>query len=180
MKILHYSDQGDPNIRNLFSQADILVTTGDLSIFDLRAIEDLIPNKPCFGVYGNHCVPGYLEELKIINLHLKVYQWKGLLWGGFQGCPRYKDGGGPQFTDAEARIALVNFPRVDVLLLHAAPLGLLDTPNDPVHIGSQAVRDYVDKTKPKVIFCGHDSPNMELDYQGIKIYRTHQSRIIGI
>jgi uncharacterized protein len=180
MKILHYSDHRDDKLKDLFEQADVLFSTGDLSFFDFVDIENKIQEKPSFGVYGNHDAPEYLERLGIKNLHLKVSEINGFKIGGYQGCPRYKDGGGPQFTEDEAMRDLSIFPPVDILLLHAAPLNLLDTPGDPVHTGSQAVRDYVDRVKPKFIFCGHDSPSMELDHEGIKIYRTDMARIINI
>ncbi len=180
MKILHYSDQSEPNLKELFLQSDMLFSTGDLSIFDFREIESIISQKPSFGVYGNHCNPGYLEQLGILNVHLKIYKWKDLLIGGYQGCLRYKSGGGPQFTEEEAQRDLATFPYVDMLLLHAAPFGLLDTPGDEVHVGSKAVRQYVDTNKPKFIFCGHDSPTEILEYNGTSIFRTHQSKLINI
>jgi Icc-related predicted phosphoesterase len=180
MKVLHYSDAGEKNIKELFLQADVLFTTGDLSIFDLRPLEEVISKKPVFGVYGNHCVPGYMEKMGIIDVNLKVYKWNEITIGGFEGCSRYKMGGGPQFSEEEAKLALSNYPAVDILLLHAAPFGLLDTPGDEVHTGSKAVREYVDRMKPKLIFCGHDSPTLSLDYGGTKIFRTHGARIIEI
>ena len=180
MRILHYSDHNDDSLNDLFQQADVLFSTGDLSFFDFSAIESQLSQKPSFGVYGNHDAPEYLERLGIQNVHLKIVEFNGLKIGGYQGCPRYKDGGGPQFTEEEAIRDLANFPPVDILLLHAAPRGLLDTPGDPVHTGSQAVRDYVDRTKPKFIFCGHDSPSQELEYNGTKIYRTDKARILDI
>lgn len=180
MKVLHYSDQADPSIKNLFLDPDVMFTTGDLSIFDFTSIEQFIPNKVSFGVYGNHDTPGYLEKLGIINLHLKVFEWNGFTIGGYQGCPRYKDKGGPQFTEEEAFQDLNNFRGVDILLFHAAPYGLLDTPGDEVHIGSKVVRDYVERTQPKYIFCGHDSPSKILQHNNTQIFRTHQSKIIEI
>ena len=180
MKILHYSDHKDDKLNEFFNQAEILIATGDLSYFDFIDIENKIKDKPSFGVYGNHDAPEYLERLGIQNVHLKVVDFNGFKVGGYQGCPRYKHGGGPQFTEDEAKRDLANFPQVDILLLHVAPRGLLDTPGDPVHTGSQIVRDYVDRTLPKYIFCGHDSPSEELDYKGIKIFRTDMAKLITL
>ncbi|HCC84461.1 MAG TPA: metallophosphoesterase [Candidatus Pacebacteria bacterium] len=179
-KILHYSDQSEPKLKELFQQADVLFTTGDLSSFDFIGTETELSIKPGFGVYGNHCTPGYLERLGILNVHLQVFEWHGLTIGGYQGCPRYKTGGGLQFTEEEAQRDLDNFPRVDILLLHAGPFGLLDTPGDEVHIGSKAVKNYVDRVQPKYVFCGHDSPSAELQYGNTTLFRTHQARIIEI
>ena len=72
MKILHYSDQASPNFLNLYNQCDVLVTTGDLSLFDFPGLEEVQNKKPAFGVYGNHDSGNYMERLGIINLHNKV------------------------------------------------------------------------------------------------------------
>ncbi len=180
MKILHFSDHDDPELKNLFDLCDVLISTGDLSTFSFEEIRDVISSKPAFGVYGNHDAPTYLENLGIQNVHLKTVQFGNMVIGGYQGCPRYKPGGGPQFTEYEALRDLANFPRVDILLLHAAPFGLLDTPGDIVHKGSKAVRDYVDRTKPLYIFCGHDSPSEEMVYGNTKIYRTDRAKLIQV
>ncbi len=180
MKILHYSDQKDDNLREYFIQADAMFVTGDLSIFHFNDIRDIIDSKQSFGVYGNHCSVGYLEKLGIKNVHLKVNNWNGFKIGGFEGCLKYKPSGGPQFTEEEAKNSLTNFDAVDILLLHAAPFQLLDTPGDIVHTGSKEVRNYIDRVRPKYIFCGHDSPSMEKDFNGIKIFRTHGAKIIEI
>lgn len=180
MKVLHYSDREEKNLPRLFEECDFLITTGDLTILDFRSIENSIKTKPAFGVYGNHCNPGYLEDLGINNVHLKVVNFGNIKIGGYQGSLRYKLGGGPQFTEEEAKIDLENYPAVDILLLHSPPSGLLDEPQDPVHKGSRFAREYVDRTRPKYIFCGHISPSTEALYQGIRLYRTHKARLIEI
>lgn len=180
MNILHFSDHSDPNLLQYFTNAQALFTTGDLTLYDFEPIKSVLSHIPAFGVYGNHCVNGYMESLGITNVHLKTVQWNGLTIGGFNGCKRYKPVGDFQYTEEEATQMLAQFPRVDILLLHAAPWGLLDTPGDTVHEGSHAVREYVERTQPRYIFCGHDSPSGELVYNGTQIYRTHGARLIEI
>lgn len=121
-----------------------------------------------------------MEELGITNLHLKVVTWQGIKLGGYQGCLRYKQSGEFQFTEEQAEAELADFVPVGIFLLHAAPEGLLDTPNDSVHVGAQAVRRYVDRTHPRYVFCGHDSPSGELDYGRTTIYRTDGARLVEI
>lgn len=176
MKILHYSDKASTELPNLYQECDMLFATGDLTIFDFFNLSE----KVMFGVYGNHCSGKYFDEIGIINSHLTIYEWRGFRIGGFEGCVRYKEAGGPQYTQDEARQMLADFPRVDILLLHAPPAGLLDDPKDPVHVGFQATRDYIDRHKPKYVFCGHLYENAEMEYNGTKIYRTYGARIIEI
>ncbi len=180
MKILHYSDIGIPNILELYKQADVFITTGDLRYNDFGGIEAYEPKIPGFGVYGNHddgC--NYLETNKIENVHNKIVKLNNIKIGGFRGCLRYNSRE-MQFTEQQAEEFANNFPYVDILLLHAGPKGLLDDPSDAVHEGSSSIRRYVDEKKPKFIFCGHQYSNDELEYNGIKIYRTYGARFIDI
>jgi uncharacterized protein len=180
MKVLHYSDKTEPQLLTLYDEADILITTGDLTIFDFGPLRDIQNRKPAFGVYGNHDSGEYLENLGLTNLHQNVYEYAGLLWGGWQGCLRYKNGGGPQFLEEEAEAWADTFPYVDVLLLHAGPKDMLDDPSDDVHIGSEAIKKYVIAKKPRYIFCGHQYSNAELDMGETKIFRTYGARLIDI
>ncbi|MEI6533232.1 MAG: metallophosphoesterase [Candidatus Roizmanbacteria bacterium] len=180
MKILHYSDHLDNNLVSYFGLCDVFLCTGDLSLFHFASIEKNIPLKDCFGVYGNHCNPGYLEQLGIQNVHLKILKWRNYSVSGFQGCLRYKESGGPQFTEDEANILLKDFPHVDILLLHAPPFGILDDPDDPVHSGSKSVRDYIDRTNPKYVFCGHLDPTAEVQYNNTTIFRTDGAKLFNL
>ncbi len=180
MNILHYSDKSAADFDNLYKQADILVSTGDLTLFDFGSLSIEKTKKPAFGVYGNHDSGTYLENLEIIDLHNKVYEFAGMTWGGWQGCPRYKAHGGPQFSEEEAILWSQTFPYVDVLLLHAGPKDMLDDPSDSVHVGSEAIKNYVLTKKPKYIFCGHQYSDAELEFENTKIFRTYGARIISI
>lgn len=180
MKVLHYSDKADPDFQATYSECDLLICTGDLTLFDFVGLSDIDEKKMAFGVYGNHDTGGYLEKLGIHNVHNQVLEWNGLTWGGFQGCPRYKKGGGPQYTEAEAESWADHFPAVDILLLHAGPRGLLDDPSDDTHLGSLAVRKYVLEKKPRYVFCGHQYSNADLEVEGVHLFRTYGSRIIEL
>jgi len=180
MRILHYSDHAEPRFDELYTQSDLLIATGDLTLFDFGRLPKLADKKPAFGIYGNHDSGSYLEELGIINLHNTMYEYAGLTWGGWQGCLRYKPGGGPQFDEAEAAAWSASFPRVDVLLLHAGPEGMLDDPSDSVHIGSPSVRQYVLEKQPRYVFCGHQYSNAELTVGSTTLYRTYWARVVEL
>lgn len=179
MKILHYSDRQSPNFTELYKQADVLVSTGDLGIFDFFGLEDLVERKPAFGVYGNHDSGTYLERLGITNLHNQVVDFAELKWGGFQGCLKYKESL-LMYTEEQAENWANTFPYVDVLLLHAGPKGMLDDPSDRTHTGSEHLRKYVLDKKPRVVFVGHQYSDDFMEIEGVKIYRTFGARIIEI
>lgn len=180
MTILHYSDKADPTLMELYEQADVLIATGDLTLFDFGTLAMRPAKKPAFGVYGNHDSGTYLEELGIINLHNQVYEYAGMTWGGWQGCLRYKRGGGPQFAEEEALVWSQSFPAVDVLLLHAGPKDMLDDPSDSVHIGSAAVKNYVLTKQPRFVFCGHQYSHAELSVANTSLFRTYGARLIEL
>lgn len=179
MKTLHYSDQASPNFIELYDQCSLMITTGDLSLFDFPGLEEVANKKPAFGVYGNHDSGNYMERLGIINLHNKIYEYAGLKFGGFQGCLKYKNSE-LMYTEEEARVWADTFPYVDVLLLHAGPKGMLDDPSDTVHTGSENVRRYVLKNKPKFVFVGHQYSDDFLEIENTKIFRSFGARIIKI
>ncbi|MDP4009997.1 MAG: metallophosphoesterase [Candidatus Shapirobacteria bacterium] len=179
MKILHYSDAGSPDFLKLYSEADILITTGDLSLFDFAGLENISPEIPSFGVYGNHDTRGYLEQLNILNLHNKIVEFNGLKLGGFQGCLQYKETSEFQFSENEAKVFADTFPYVDILLLHVGPKGMLDAP-DPVHQGSEHIRRYVLEKQPKFIFVGHEHSTANLQVGPTKIYRTFRTSLLTI
>lgn len=140
---------------------DIIITLGDLTQADLSELE-YITNIPKIGVYGNHCLGTYMEPLGIVNMHLKAYTWRGLTFGGFQGCVRYKEN--PEaimFTQEEATELMRDFPKVDVFLSHAPPYGVNDEPEEIAHQGFHALREYLDQQQPKVWLHGHTYPTEE-------------------
>lgn len=179
MKILHYSDRIASNFMDLYSQCDVLVTTGDLTTQDFHGLENIVNKKMALGVYGNHDSGNYMENLGIINLHNKVYEFGGSKWGGFQGCLKYKDSP-VMYTEQEAKLWADTFPFVDILLLHAGPFGMLDDPSDKIHLGNLDIRRYVLEKKPKVVFCGHQYSDDFMDLGVTKLYRTYGARIIEI
>lgn len=179
MKILHYSDRQSPEFLKLYDTCDVLVSTGDLMIFDFFGLEDKQEKKPAFGVYGNHDSGLYMERLEITNLHNQTVEWGGFIWGGFQGCPKYKESN-LMYTEDEAKRFADTFPYVDILLLHAGGKDLLDDPTDKVHEGSEHIRRYILDRKPKYVLLGHQYSDAELEIEGVKLWRTYGARIIEI
>jgi len=118
------------------------------------------------GVHGN-CDPPKVEDAIEkgggVSLHRKKYVWKGLVFVGF--------GGGnpvpfPTMTwSPEERInaEMKNMDgsvtsggnRVDVLITHVPPLGVLDRTLMGTHGGSKSVLEAVKRWKPSVVVSGH-------------------------
>ena len=62
----------------------------------------------------------------------------------------------------EVELAAFDFEKVDIVLSHGPPLGILDKAGYDlitrtfVHIGSPALLLYLDNHNPKFVFCGHE------------------------
>lgn len=62
---------------------DLIITLGDLEYTQIAELE-LITNIPKIGVYGNHCTPGYMEQLGIVDMHLNTIEVNGMTFGWFR------------------------------------------------------------------------------------------------
>ncbi len=186
MKILAIADRPPrEKIKSILKKTpvELICTLGDLDQFSLAELQD-ITNIPKLGVYGNHCSGSYLEPLGIANMHLKTFSYGGFLFGGFEGCVRYKnDPYAKMYTQEEAAELLKDFPRVDVMLVHCPPYGINDDPTDVSHQGYKALRDYVELQKPKYLLHGHTYPTEETlvtHFSDTKIVYVYEDRIIDL
>ncbi|MBP7837574.1 metallophosphoesterase [Candidatus Saccharibacteria bacterium] len=175
--------QGDIRKLVVDQNIDIIITLGDLDYADLTELK-YITDIPKIGVYGNHCLGTYMVPLGIINMHLQAYQWRGIRFGGFQGCVRYKQN--PEAimcTQDEADTKMIGFPAVDVFLSHAPPYGINDEPGDPTHEGFRALREYLEVNKPKVWLHGHTYPseeNIVRQYGDTRIEYIYRQAIVSL
>lgn len=163
MKTLVIADR-DPgiDIANTVEQHNIqlVITLGDLTREDLLGLVS-VTHIPKIGVYGNHDSGNYMPELGIWDLHLKIWQYSGLTFGGFQGCVRYKENPDAiMCTQDEATELLRGFPKVDVFISHCPPRGINDE-EEIAHQGFNALRDYIENAKPQILLHGHTYPTEE-------------------
>lgn len=160
----------------------MIFTLGDLDQFSLTELES-ITDIPKLGVYGNHDSGMYFEPLGITNMHLKTFEFGGLLFGGFEGCVRYKnDRDAKMYTQEEAAELLKDFPRVDVMLVHCPPYGVNDEP-EVAHQGFKALCEYVEQKKPKYLLHGHTYPtaeNITTKFGETEIIYVYEEKIIDL
>jgi len=126
----------------------------------------------------NLSLPIFEEKIKgvkgIKNISFKKIKFKGL---EIAGIPFYesldwvkrfspKDGKREELAnkeEPEAANFIKKLPKVDVLLTHIPPYGVLDKVSSSFvpeswkgkHAGSKLVLDYIKKKKPKLVICGH-------------------------
>lgn len=132
-------------------EPDLILLLGDLEpawTDGLASVE-----LPKLGVRGNHDAPEALDAVGAEDLHLRAASWGGLTFAGFGGSPRY------DWTEEEAREMLTRLPPADVLLTHSPPEGVNDELDDPVHRGSSALREWVERNRPRLLLHGHTLPD---------------------
>ena len=162
MKILHLSDTHNKH-RDLgqMPKADVLVHSGDFTMAgsDMEALDFLewfcdLPYKHRIFIAGNHddcMIDATLEGLpdNVHYLHNSGITIDGI---SFYGVPMLAE-----FEDGEMKLVerydLIP-PKVDILVTHRAPLGILDG-NDNIRYGSSYLLDKVDTIKPKLHLFGH-------------------------
>jgi len=168
MKIAVFSDlQGFDNDswkllmeQGIPKEVALIITLGDIDVFDLKRLKDKFSDISWIGIHGNHDFKGDLEYLDIRNLHLNIFQYKGVSFGGFEGSLRYKKNNALMYTQEEVSKFMEQMPPVDVFLSHNSPFGIHDK-KDNAHQGFTAFKDYVDKSKPKFLLHGHQHINKE-------------------
>lgn len=186
MKILAIADRPPrEKIRSILDKNpfELICTLGDLDQFSLNELVD-INDIPKLGVYGNHCSGMYFGPLGITNMHLKIFEFDGLTFGGFEGCVRYKnDSYAKMYTQEEAFELLKDFPRVDIMLTHCPPYGINDEPEELAHQGYRALQEYVEQKRPKYLLHGHTYPtkeNIVTKFGNTEIIYVYEDKLIDL
>jgi Icc-related predicted phosphoesterase len=77
------------------------------------------------------------------------------------------------FSEEQATQLLANCPPGCVLVSHSPPKGLLDVSSSGASLGSVAVRDAVDRLRPKLVVCGH------IHASGGKTMKHHSTVVVN-
>ncbi len=186
MKILAIADRPPKqSIKKILSEntdIELICLLGDLDYYSLLELKD-IDTIPKIGVYGNHCSGTYFDVLGVQNIHLNVFEYKGLCFGGFEGCVRYKeDPYAKMYTQDEAIKLFESFPKVDVILSHCPPFGINDE-EEIAHQGFIALKTYLDIHKPLYLMHGHTYPKdteLVTEYRGTNIVYVYSDKVLEI
>lgn len=165
MKILAVADEEcsalwDYCTPGKLKEYDLILSAGDLKA-DYLSFLVTMARSPLMYIHGNHdagyahCPP---EGCDCIDDKLVIY--KGLRILGLGGCHQYRPGA-HQFTEKQMRkrirklrAALQLAGGVDVVLAHAAPLGMGDG-EDMAHRGFEAFVNLIENWHPGYFLHGH-------------------------
>jgi uncharacterized protein len=135
------------------TQADVLISCGDLWDETILRAADAYQCERVFAVRGNHDTSAPFPP-GIDDLHLKVIEYGGFRFGGFHGSWRYKPRGHYMWEQWEVGPLLRGVPPVDVLVTHNSPRGIHECDTD-VHQGFDAFLEYIDRARPRYVIHGH-------------------------
>jgi Icc-related predicted phosphoesterase len=169
MRVLVFSDiHGDARAleRIVATPADLYIAAGDLSTFErgLDRMGDILRplGERCWVLPGNHETHQTTQELcrkfGFVDFHRQVRTLGGLPWAGlgYSNPTPFNTPG--EYTEEEIAAALVAFDGLEHLhlVVHFPPHGTaLDEVRRGQHAGSAALRRWVERARPRWLFCGH-------------------------
>ena len=153
-------------------------TLGDLQPSWLETLDRV--KLPKLGVYGNHDDEPYMTWFGIDNVHInRIDLDSGVSFSGFEGCVSYRRSGHrqgrPVLHAEQAKKLIRKLPAADVLLCHCPPRGVNDDPEDPAHIGFDALRPGCSSTSPRWLLHGHVHPT-----PGSLLKRIGDTRVVYV
>jgi uncharacterized protein len=163
---LHSDLEAAQRLVRLSNTVDVLIGAGDFcnahrhlstTIAVLRAV-----TKPAILVAGNNETTDELAEAcrdwpTAIVLHGSGIRVAGIdFYGIGGGIPVTPFGAWSyDFTEPEASKLLADCPTGCVLVSHSPPYGTVDRSSRDISLGSTAVRDAIERYRPKLVVCGH-------------------------
>ncbi len=187
MKILLLADaKPEIPLKELSKDCELIILLGDLFYDWIRELNEI--DLPKIGIHGNHEEEGILEKVGAIDLHLKIFEHKGITFTGFDGDMAYvfaendlpyRENTNSQKLKSELEL-LKKHPKVDVFISHWPSFGTLDIPHVVGHRGLKAFRTYIDKVKPKYHFHGHIHKKNQSIIGNTKVHCVYPHLVIEI
>lgn len=163
---LHADTDAARHLVELARSADVLIGAGDFGNMRRqinRCIDILhVVAKPAILVPGNAESAEELEEVCRVwpsahVLHGSGVRIDGVDFFGIGGAIPVTPFGSwsYDFSEEEARHLLSGCPMECVLVSHSPPVGAVDRSSKGSNLGSAAVRETVERCRPKLVVCGH-------------------------
>ncbi len=152
---------------------DLIILAGDLSNGSIRDVRRILRGAKSFGpvlfVPGNMDPPPLLEVEEVEgcpNLHGRVRYFE-LKFGGLGGGNISPFSTPIELGEEEIGDILSKLGQVDVLVSHMPPYDTkLDVIRSGAHVGSKALREYIERVQPLLCVCGHIHESPGIDHIG--------------
>ena len=165
---------------------DIIILLGDIKSSTIISILNKYPDKPVYGVYGNHDNKYLYEAVNklliaeremtqkpflypVDNLNLSLVKVDNVSFTGLQGAIKYNETS-IGYTQEEATDLII--PAADILFSHETGYGFVKNERGSSHEGYRAISRYIKKNKPKYHIFGHH----HIDTQ----FKEHKTMCYGI
>ncbi|MGB9720902.1 MAG: metallophosphoesterase [bacterium] len=183
MRILAISDihgriNYDKKIVSILSNVDLIVISGDITNFGgkkealtvLNTIREISNN--ILAIPGNCDQLEVLDVLKSenINLHGEIKEFNGLIFFGIGGSGFTPFRTPQEYSDEEIERILSNYKKQDgreIFVSHAPPINTkVDKTLMGMHVGSEHIREFIEKNQPDLCLCGHIHEARNIDRIG--------------
>ena len=158
------------------AHADLLVSCGDMPDDIILELAARCECSEILAVKGNHD-SGSSFATPIRDLHLNLFHFRGIGFGGFCGSWKYKPRGHYLFEQPEVDLKLASFPRVTVFVAHNSPRHVHDR-EDEVHTGFSAFNGYIERAQPKLFLHGHQHEQVETTLGQTRVIGTYGHRFL--
>jgi Icc-related predicted phosphoesterase len=159
---LHGSREVLKALKEISQGADLIVVSGDVTNFgDSSYFNEFMLAVSETGIRslyvpGNNDLPTFTLPKGVEPLDCKKVNVSGLVFGGLGGSNPTPFKTPYEISEEEASRRLGELGKVDVLVCHTPPF---DTPADRLagggHAGSRAVKEYLLRSRPRLLLCGH-------------------------
>ncbi|WP_088362663.1 metallophosphoesterase family protein [Bacillus cereus] len=147
---------------------DLVILLGDIYYRDAMEIDEKYPC-PKIGVYGNHDFINEWKDTSIRIIHEEVFEFEGITFAGFGGCPRYNRKPN-QYTEEQTQLFMNNLEKVDVFIAHSNPVYDKAIPDWDPHRGFKSFNKYIETKHPKYFLHGHIHEPFTRNVNGTQIY----------
>lgn len=178
MNLLIIADDDSLGPRIPDCTVDVLISCGDLPDGLISGAAKKCICREILAVKGNHDSSAPFPA-PIRDLHLHVFEFRGVRFGGFCGSWKYKPRGNYLFEESEVEELLANFPAVNIFVTHNSPR-LVHDRDDDVHTGFAAFNQYIQRAKPKLMLHGHQHQNIETITSSTRVIGTYGHRILVV
>jgi Icc-related predicted phosphoesterase len=166
---IHGRTEFSEDLIHRLQQADLLLIAGDITDFgDREEAEGIIKelavlNDRVLAIPGNCDRTGVEDVLRSrnMNLHATTQIVNGIMFLGIGGCNKTPFHTPTEYSEEELGEILSRFKKTPgvhkyILISHAPPQKTkLDRVFLGFHVGSKAVRDFIEDFQPDITICGH-------------------------
>jgi len=166
---IHGRTNFDNKIAHVITNADIILIAGDITNFGGEKEARLILQNITALNMNVLAVPGNCDQLSVnhviidqgFNLHGEMKMIGNIAFYGIGGCSKTPFHTPQEYSESKIEELLSSFEkkenaRFHILISHTPPYGTkVDKMFLGIHVGSKAIRNFIETFRPDIVICGH-------------------------